>query len=147
MSPEQAMGEATDHRADVYALGIVMFEMFTGRVPFEADSYMGVLTKHMYMLPKPPSQLVGTAELGALEDVMLRCLEKKPEHRYASLRELTHDLDLALSAPNGERPSASRQRRALPRSVLADELGAREFRRCAVMAQRRRAKTAIWVGP
>ena len=123
MSPEQAMGEATDHRADVYALGIVMYEMFTGRVPFEADSYMGVLTKHMYMAPTPPSQLVGTAELGVLEDILLRCLEKKPEHRYASLRELTHDLDLALSesAPV-ERPSVARQRRAVPRSLLADEL-------------------------
>ncbi len=122
MSPEQAMGEATDHRADVYALGIVMYEMFTGRVPFEADSYMGVLTKHMYMAPTPPSQLTGTEELGVLEDITLRCLEKKPDHRYATLRELTHDLDLALHAVGGERPSAARRRRAAPRSLLADEL-------------------------
>jgi eukaryotic-like serine/threonine-protein kinase len=121
MSPEQAQGEATDHRADIYALGVVMYEMFTGRVPFEADSYMGVLTKHMYMAPTPPSQFVGIDKLGVLEDIILRCLEKKPEHRYQTLRELIGDLDLALS-PTGPRPSIARHRRVTPRSLLADEL-------------------------
>ena len=121
MSPEQAMGEATDHRADIYALGVVMYEMFTGRVPFEADSYMGVLTKHMYMAPTPPSQLIGTDKLGALEDITLRCLEKKPVHRYGALRELTHDLDLALHATS-EQPLPPRHARVVPRSLLADEL-------------------------
>ena len=121
MSPEQAQGDPTDHRADIYALGVVMYEMFAGRVPFEADSYMGVLTKHMYMAPTPPSQLVGIEKLGVLEDIILRCLEKKPEHRYQALRELTCDLDLALN-PTGPRPLASRQRRGTPRSLLADEL-------------------------
>jgi len=120
MSPEQAQGDPTDHRADIYALGVVMYEMFTGRVPFEADSYMGVLTKHMYMAPTPPSQLVGIEKLGVLEDIILRCLEKKPEHRYQSLRELVRDLDLALN-PTGPRPTAARRRR-LSRSLLADEL-------------------------
>jgi len=122
MSPEQAQGDVTDHRADIYAVGVVMYEMFTGRVPFEADSYMGVLTKHMYMAPTPPSQLVGIEKLGVLEDIILRCLEKKPDHRYQTLRELNRDLDLALN-PTGPRPSASRRRRTTPpRSLLADEL-------------------------
>jgi len=121
MSPEQAQGDPTDHRADIYALGVVMYEMFTGRVPFEADSYMGVLTKHMYMAPTPPSQLVGIDKLGVLEDIILRCLEKKADHRYQALRELTRDLDLALN-PTGPRPFAARQRRGTPRSLLADEL-------------------------
>ncbi len=121
MSPEQAQGDPTDHRADIYALGVVMYEMFTGRVPFEADSYMGVLTKHMYMAPTPPSQLVGIEKLGVLEDIILRCMEKKPDHRYRTLLELSRDLDLALNAQD-PRPLIARRRRATPRSLLADEL-------------------------
>jgi serine/threonine-protein kinase len=93
MSPEQASGGHVDERTDLYALGVVMYEMFTGRVPFEADTYMGVLTKHLYVAPTPPSvHLGGLAELGALELVVLRCLEKKPERRYASMPDLGAEL-------------------------------------------------------
>jgi serine/threonine-protein kinase len=103
MSPEQAMGEEVDQRADIYALGIVMYEMFTGRVPFEADSYMGVLTKHMYVEPTPPSRLMGkSADLGALEDMTLRCLEKKPARRYSSMVHFLAELDrIARAVPGG----------------------------------------------
>ncbi|HEV8244335.1 MAG TPA: serine/threonine-protein kinase, partial [Polyangiaceae bacterium] len=99
MSPEQAAGEPVDHRADIYALGIVMYEMLTGRVPFEADSFMGVLSKHIYMQPTPPSQVVKSArEVGALERIVLKCLEKKPRQRYQSFDEMLADLALAMAS-------------------------------------------------
>jgi predicted Ser/Thr protein kinase len=127
MSPEQASGGDVDHRADIYALGIIMYEMFTGRVPFEADSYMGVLTKHMYMVPEPPSRVSAAArELGALEDVTLRCLEKKPEARFRSMDELVLEIESVVHFRDDDdmeiRPSALPSKPRVRVVQLADEL-------------------------
>jgi serine/threonine-protein kinase len=126
MSPEQASGGDVDHRADIYALGIIMYEMFTGRVPFEADSYMGVLTKHMFMVPEPPSAVNAAArELGALEDVTMKCLEKKPEARFRSMDELIREVESIVQFAGDRlevvRPSREFKKRPAP-IALADEL-------------------------
>lgn len=89
MSPEQASGEATDQRADIYALGVLFYELLTGQVPFEADSYEGVLTQQITADPIPPSQVLAIpGQLEDLEKIVLRCLEKDPARRFQKLAEL-----------------------------------------------------------
>jgi serine/threonine-protein kinase len=91
MSPEQCEGDNVDHRTDIYALGVLLYEMVTGHVPHDADTMMGILTKHMYEDPIPPKLRVPQVSV-QLEQVIMRCLEKKPEHRYQTMREIEDDL-------------------------------------------------------
>ncbi|RLB45207.1 MAG: hypothetical protein DRJ42_30455, partial [Deltaproteobacteria bacterium] len=97
MAPEQAAGQAVDQRTDIYALGVMMYEMFTGKVPFDADTFMAILSKHMFEAPIPPSERDSGVKLGAMEDVILKALAKKPEDRFQSMGDLIAGLD-ALAA-------------------------------------------------
>jgi serine/threonine protein kinase len=104
MSPEQAAGAPVDHRGDVYSLGVILYEMASGRVPFDADNFMGILTQHMYKAPVPLRALVPqpTEVPPGLEAIVLKSLSKRPEERYQTMTELIADLDVlrAGQVPN-----------------------------------------------
>ncbi len=86
MSPEQAQGHPPDHRVDVYAVGCIMYHMLTGSVPFMADSFMGILTKHLLEPPVPLRQRRPDLNISAdVEAVCMRALEKDREKRWADM--------------------------------------------------------------
>jgi serine/threonine-protein kinase len=95
MSPEQAAGAPVDHRGDIYSFGVILYELSCGKVPFDADNFMGILTQHMYKAPVPIRALVPAPEdvPPGLEAIILKCLSKRPEQRYASMRALLVDID------------------------------------------------------
>ena len=86
MCPEQAGGQTVDHRADIYALGIILYEMLTGRVPFEADTYMGVLTKHMFVAPPPPRRSCRSSAASSARSSRSSCARSRRSPRRGSSR-------------------------------------------------------------
>ncbi len=97
MSPEQAAGKELDHRVDVYALGIILYECAAGRVPFEGDTFMGVLTQHMFAELPPIREINPRATLSReIELVIRKALSKDPDDRYQDTEELAEAVRCAL---------------------------------------------------
>ncbi|NUR75822.1 MAG: Stk1 family PASTA domain-containing Ser/Thr kinase [Thermoleophilia bacterium] len=91
LSPEQARGAPVDPRSDLYSLGIVLYEMLTGQVPFTGDTPVEIAMKHLSQIPEPPSKLRPEVPHD-LDAVVMRALAKDPDQRYGSAEELDADL-------------------------------------------------------
>ncbi len=100
-APEQAQGEIVSAAADVYALGIVMYEMLTGRPPFDGDTPVAVAMQHLQDAPIPPSQYNPNIP-PALEEIIMRCLEKTPEMRYRDGGVLARALEIFVEEVLGK---------------------------------------------
>jgi eukaryotic-like serine/threonine-protein kinase len=106
MAPEQALGEGLDARTDLYAVGVVLYELVNGQVPFPGKSYAKVLQGHLSS--RPPAMDVGQAgqqDVHLVEPIVMRCLEKRPEGRFQSAEELGRAL-IAASAALSSRGTA-----------------------------------------
>lgn len=100
-SPEQAKGSITDAKSDLYSLGVVMYEMLTGQVPFDADTPVSVALMHMQEEAEEPVKVNPNIPT-AINDIVVKAMQKEPNNRYASATEMLKDLAHSLKDPEGD---------------------------------------------
>ena len=143
MAPEQALGRAVDNRADLFSLGVVLYELATGRTPFAGTVATEIVDKILHETPAVPSTL-NAAVPRAFDGIVMRALEKSPTFRYQSARDMRQDLrELSSSLEESSRVSASRAV-----SAVTSQQGSAIERSVAVMtfANITRDATDDWIG-
>ncbi len=94
LSPEQAQAKPLDHRTDLYSLGVMLYELITGQVPFQAASAVQILTAHVFNEPQPPSQVSQKPVSPTMENIILKAMSKDPNNRFQSALEMFRALEM-----------------------------------------------------
>jgi len=114
LSPEQGQGKEVDQRTDIYSLGVVMYELVTGDVPFKGENPSSVIYQHIHTTPTPPSKRKSSIP-SDIEAIIMKCLRKNPDERYFTARELVKDIEAIESGMT-------------PRTVVADMMESKRRR-------------------
>jgi hypothetical protein len=123
MAPEQGMGQPGDERSDIYSLGIMLYQLVTGRLPYEADTPLAVVIKHINeSLPMPRQANPEVSE--PVERVILKAMAKNPDDRYQHVSDMLNDLKRASGVMVDETPTDTMRARALPAGATSVGTGA-----------------------
>jgi len=145
MSPEQAQGKSLDARTDLYSLGVILFQMLTGRPPFTDNDAVVVMARHIKSMPKRPNEAVPDAQVPReLEDVVMRALAKSANDRPANADMFGNEI---LAALETQRASSSGVRSALPSAPARGESGvhAPDSRRPAALPTPANKRSLLWI--
>ena len=143
MSPEQAEGKKLDGRSDLYSLGVILYEMLTGQIPFTGDTPLSIVTKHLTDDPTPPRTLRPDLDIHpAMEEFVLKVLSKKPEKRPADALKFKEELEEVLEIIEGRRDYTPKAPQA---DAEEDYLGTLETTLPGVRKEKS-GRAGLWIG-
>lgn len=141
-SPEQAQGKGTDVTSDLYSVGVTLYEMLTGRVPFDGDSPVAIAMQHLHAAPEPIQRFAPDVP-DAICHVCMKAMEKDPQYRYRSAREMASELRMALEGRVGDMQPRLVER--LPQAVNPPSIRTSAVRQTTGRTRQKRSAARWWI--